>query len=109
LTVPRFRMIAAAEAISWLVLIAATVAKRGFGVEDATAVIGPIHGVIVLAYVAGVAFLREELGWSGRQTLFALVATVIPFGTFRVVRDAESSSEGNAAEVDAQERATGVP
>lgn len=89
MTVPRFRMIAAAEAVSWLVLIVATVAKRGFGVEDATAVIGPIHGVIVLAYVAGVAFLREELGWSGRQTVLALVATVIPFGTFRVMRDVE--------------------
>jgi integral membrane protein len=91
LTVARFRMIAAAEAVSWLVLIVATVAKHGFGVEGATTVIGPIHGVIVLAYVAGVAFLREELHWSGRQTLLALVATVIPFGTFRVVRDVDLS------------------
>jgi integral membrane protein len=89
LTVARFRMIAAAEAISWLVLIVATVAKRGFGVEGATTVIGPVHGVIVLVYLAGVAFLREELDWSGRRTLLALVATVIPFGTFRVVRDVE--------------------
>jgi integral membrane protein len=95
LTVARFRMIAAAEAVSWLVLIVATVAKRGFGVEDATAVIGPIHGVIVLAYVAGVAFLREELGWSGRQTLLALVATVIPFGTFRVLKDLDNETPVN--------------
>jgi integral membrane protein len=93
LTIARFRLIAAAEAISWLVLIVATVAKRGFDVEEATSVIGPIHGVIVLVYVAGVAILREELGWSGRRTLLALVATVIPFGTFGVVRDLETDTE----------------
>ena len=39
MTVARFRMIAAAEAVSWLVLIVATVAKHGFGVEGATTVI----------------------------------------------------------------------
>ena len=95
MTIARFRLIAAAEAISWLVLIVATVAKRGFDVEEATSVIGPIHGVIVLVYVAGVAFLREELGWSGRRTLLALVATVIPFGTFRVVRNLETDAEND--------------
>ena len=95
MTVARFRLIAAAEGVSWLVLIVATVARHGFGVEGATAVIGPIHGVIVLAYVAGVAFLREELGWSGRQTLLALVATVIPLGTFRVLRDLDRDSDSD--------------
>jgi integral membrane protein len=93
LTVARFRLIATAEAVSWLVLIVATVAKHGFGVEGATTVIGPIHGVIVLAYLAGVAFLREDVGWSGRQTLLAIAATVIPLGTFRVVRDVERDLE----------------
>jgi integral membrane protein len=97
LTVARFRLIAAAEAVSWLVLIVATVAKHGFGVEGATTVIGPIHGVIVLVYLAGVAFLREELGWSGRQTVLALVATVIPFGTFRVLKDIDRDLDSESA------------
>jgi integral membrane protein len=98
LTVARFRLIAIAEGVSWLVLIAATVAKHGFGVEDATAVIGPIHGVIVLAYLAGVAFLREELDWSGRRTLLAIAATIIPFGTFRVLKDLDDEARVSSAE-----------
>jgi integral membrane protein len=92
LTVSRFRLIAVAEAITWLVLIAATVAKHGFGVAGATNVIGPVHGVVVLAYLAGVGMLREELEWSSRRTLFAVVATVIPLGTMVVAGDVDSRS-----------------
>lgn len=85
MTVPRFRLVAFAEAVTWLVLIAAVVAKRGFGVEGATTVIGPVHGVVFLAYLASVAFLREELNWSGRRALVAVAAAIVPLGAFLVV------------------------
>ncbi len=91
MTVARFRLIAVAEAVTWLALIAATVARHGFGVEGATTAIGPVHGVIVLAYFAGVGLLREQLEWSSRRTLAAVVATVVPFGTLFVVRQVSES------------------
>src|SRR5918994_259548 len=83
--IARFRLIALAEAVSWLALIAATVAKRAFDVEEATAVIGPIHGVIFLVYLAAVVFLREELGWPLKRTAVAIAAAVIPLGAYLIV------------------------
>jgi integral membrane protein len=85
MTVPVFRVVSIAEAVSWLVLIAATIAKRAFDVHEATAVIGPIHGVIFLAYAACVVFLREELDWSLGRTAVAIVASVIPLGAYLIV------------------------
>ena len=83
--IARFRLIALAEAVTWLVLIAATVAKRAFDVEEATAVIGPIHGVIFLVYLAAVMYLREDLGWSLKRTVVAIAAAVIPLGAYLIV------------------------
>jgi integral membrane protein len=85
MTVTRFRLVAVAEAVTWLVMIGAVVAKRIVGVDGATAVIGPVHGLVFLAYLASVGFLREELGWSGRRTLAAIGAAVVPLGTYLLV------------------------
>jgi len=84
-TVARFRLVALAETMSWLVMLAAVVAKRLFDVDDATATIGPVHGVVFLVYLVGVVLLREELDWSGRRTVGAVVAAVIPLGAYLVV------------------------
>jgi integral membrane protein len=84
-TIRRFRIIALAETISWLVMLAAVVAKRVFSVEAATAAIGPIHGVVFLVYLTGVVFLREELDWSGRRTVVAVLAAVVPLGAYLIV------------------------
>jgi integral membrane protein len=84
-TVSRFRLIALAETISWLAMLAAVVAKRVFDVDDATATIGPVHGVVFLLYLTGVVFLREELDWSGRRTFGAVAAAVVPFGAYVIV------------------------
>jgi integral membrane protein len=85
MTVARFRVLAAVEAVTWMVMIGAVVAKRGFGVEQATALIGPVHGIVFLAYLAGVVFLREELQWSFGRTTLAIVAAVIPAGAYLIV------------------------
>lgn len=85
MTVARFRIVALAESISWLALIVAMVLKRAFDVEGATELVGPIHGILFLVYVAAVAFLREELDWSLRRTVVAIVAAVVPLGAAIVV------------------------
>ncbi len=83
--IARFRLVALAEAISWVALIIATVAKRGFGVEGATEILGPIHGVVFLAYLAAVVFLREDLGWSLKRTMIAVAAALVPMGAYFIV------------------------
>lgn len=80
-----FRLAAIVEAFTWVVLIFAAIAKRAWGVEWATAVVGPIHGIAVLVYYAGVSLLREDLGWSVRRTLAALLAALVPLGTWLIV------------------------
>jgi integral membrane protein len=80
------RVVAIAEAVSYLCLLGAVVAKRVFDQPGGVSVIGPVHGVLFLAYFALVIFVREERGWSIRETLTALVAAVVPFGGYVVER-----------------------
>lgn len=80
------RIIAIFEAVSYLALLGAVVAKRVFDQPGGVSVIGPIHGVIFLAYVAAVIFAREERRWDGLTTLACIVASVIPFGGYVVER-----------------------
>jgi integral membrane protein len=62
------------------------VAKRTLDAHELVAVIGPIHRVIFLAYVALAFYVREQLGWNGWTTLMVIVAAVIPFGGLIVER-----------------------
>ncbi len=53
---------------------------------DLAGVTGPIHGIAFLGYVAAVLIERANYGWGARETAIALVASIIPFGTFYVER-----------------------
>ena len=74
------RAIALAEAVTYLALLAAVVAKRGFGEPAGVSLVGPIHGVVFLAYFAAVIFAREDHGWGAGRTVALLLAAVIPLG-----------------------------
>lgn len=81
-----FRRIAVVEAVSYLALVGASVAKRAFDVQGLVPIVGPIHGVIFLAYLAAVFLVREELGWEVGHTLLVLGAAIIPLGGFYAER-----------------------
>jgi len=79
------RYLALAEATSFIALLIATYFKRvreegELGVQ----ILGPIHGLLFIAYVAYAFHARGELGWSGRMTFWILVAAVVPFGGYVV-------------------------
>jgi len=88
---PKFRMVALAEAVSYLALLTAAIVKRGFDGPDLVSVLGPIHGILFLAYFVLTLLVREEQGWSAWQTIVVLVASALPFGAFvvnsRMVRE----------------------
>lgn len=86
MTLSWIRIIAVAEAASYIALLVAVVAKRLFDQPGGVTVIGPIHGVVFLAYVAAVIFAREERKWDGLTTLACIAAAVIPFGGYLVER-----------------------
>jgi integral membrane protein len=81
-----FRIVALAEATSFLLLLAATYVKYGHDEEAGVQVLGPIHGLLFVAYVLLAVRLAIQLGWSGRTTALVLLGAVVPFGGFVVDR-----------------------
>ena len=81
-----FRIIAVVEAISYLMLLVAVLFKHVYGHPIGVAIIGPLHGLVFLAYFMGVLFVREEQGWGLVRVLEVLIAAVIPLGAFWVER-----------------------
>jgi len=73
---------ATAEAITWGALLVGMAVKYvGSGSERGVQVFGPIHGVVVLGYVAITVLAAIHLAWGGRTVALALLASVPPFGT----------------------------
>lgn len=81
-----FRYVALAEATTFLVLLVAAVVKRTDGNELGVQVLGPIHGLLFIAYVVMALQLRSECGWTAKQTFWILVGAVLPFGGYVVDR-----------------------
>lgn len=86
MTLRNFRYVALAEATSFLALLVATYVKRvGDGSEIGVQILGPIHGLLFVAYVIIALRLRvEEIGWTNKQTFWILVGAVLPFGGYVV-------------------------
>lgn len=89
-----FKVVAVAEAVSYLVLLGASVAKHVFDMPGAVPIMGPIHGLIFLTYLWLALLVRDQLGWRLSTTLTVVVAAVIPLGGLyverRVLADATS-------------------
>ncbi len=92
----KFRTVALLEAISYLALLVATFVKRVIEGPDLVPVLGPIHGILFLAYLLLTLLVREEQGWSAGQTILVLFASAVPFGAFfvnsRMVHDPAPSA-----------------
>jgi integral membrane protein len=84
MTIRNFRYLALAEAISFLILIVFSVIKNTGGTEVGVSVMGPIHGLLFIGYIAMAAALRSPAGWSNKVTFWILVGAVLPFGGFVV-------------------------
>lgn len=85
-----FRVVAFAEALSWLGLLIGMYVKY---VPEATElgvrIFGPIHGAIFVMYLLVALTARAAFGWSWRVSAWALVCAVPPFATalFEVAAD----------------------
>jgi integral membrane protein len=81
-----FRAVALTEATSFLLLLVASVLKRTADAEIGVTILGPIHGVLFVAYVLIALNLKAEEGWSAKETGLILLGAVIPFGGYAVDR-----------------------
>lgn len=74
------KVVALIEAVSFLLLLVATVVKRTGGTEAGVKLLGPVHGVLFLLYVVLVIRLAFEEGWRLTRTLLTLLCAVLPLG-----------------------------
>ncbi len=81
-----FRMLAVAEAVSWLLLIPATIVKYMTGQAGGVQLLGSVHGALFVAYVLLALFLWRKNEWSNRVLAIVLVDSVLPTGGFWVAR-----------------------
>ncbi|MEY2513731.1 MAG: hypothetical protein QOJ89_1089, partial [bacterium] len=66
---------------SFLILLTCSFAAR-----DGVPIMGPIHGMLFLAYLAFVVMVRDDARWTTKQTLLVVLGAVLPFGGFVVDR-----------------------
>jgi len=77
------RTLAWLEGISFLLILCVTMPLKYFYAMPApNLVIGMIHGVLFLAYCVYVILVRYEKKWNISVTCWALIASLLPFGTF---------------------------
>jgi integral membrane protein len=77
----RFRAVAVAEAISWAGLLLGMFFKYAMGNAIGVHIFGSVHGVVFIAYVVLSLLARKALSWDNRTTVWALVASIPPFGS----------------------------
>jgi integral membrane protein len=78
-----FRMIGLAEGSSFLTLLFIAMPMKYFmGMPEVVKVVGSIHGALFVLYVGLLATIHFRQRWSSMFSLYALVASIIPFGTF---------------------------
>ena len=89
-------MIALAEGTSFVILLfIAMPMKYMMGMPRAVRVVGSIHGLLFLLYVAQLARLRTSYQWDNRFPLQAFIASILPFGTFlfdKYLREKEAAT-----------------
>lgn len=77
-----FRYIAVVEATTFLALLIASYLKRAHDEPIGVEILGPIHGILFLAYVFVALGIREQMRWSTRTTALVLLGAVVPFGGY---------------------------
>ena len=85
-TIKTFRYVALAEAISFLILLAFVVVKYSADAPGGVQVMGPIHGMLFIAYVVIALAVSRPARWTTQQTICVLIGAVLPFGGFVVDR-----------------------
>jgi len=85
-SIKTMRVVALLEATSFLALLVASILKRTADAEIGVTVLGPVHGLLFIAYVLLALGLRPDMGWSTKTTLLVLLGAVLPFGGYVVDR-----------------------
>ena len=79
----RFLWVARLEGASLLLLLAVSMPlKYLYDIHSPNRIIGMIHGILFIWYVLLLYWVVDEKKWKGRVIFLALLASILPFGTF---------------------------
>jgi integral membrane protein len=79
----QLRLIAFLEGSSFLALLfIAMPLKYLAGLPLAVRIVGSVHGLLFLMFMAALYRARRERHWPLRRSLLAFVSSIVPFGTF---------------------------
>jgi integral membrane protein len=76
-----YGFLAAAEMVTWALLIISMVIKYGVGPEIYVRIFGMVHGVVFIAYGLVTLFVWANERWSVARGVLGLFSAVIPFAT----------------------------
>lgn len=76
-----YGFLAAAEMVTWALLIIAMVIKYGVGPEIYVRIFGMFHGVVFIAYGLVTIFVWANERWSASRGILGLATAIIPFAT----------------------------
>lgn len=76
-----YRILSIAEAITWTLLIAALIARYGFGIDQFVFPAGFTHGFVFLSYGAAAIIVGLNQRWPLGRIAFAVLTAIIPFAT----------------------------
>jgi|LauGreDrversion4_2_1035121.scaffolds.fasta_scaffold01975_3 integral membrane protein len=85
MTTQTFKKLAIAEGISFLIILGITMPLKYImnnGMPNK--IVGMIHGALFIYYCIAVIIVKDKFRWDFKKTVIALIASVIPFGTFYV-------------------------
>ncbi len=79
----RFRLTGIVEGISFLLLLFIAMPLKYFAdLPEAVKYTGWVHGLLFIAYLLALVQVKIVQQWSLKKTIIALIASLIPFGTF---------------------------
>jgi integral membrane protein len=82
-TVQSLRLLAFWEGTSLLLILFVTMPLKYLaGMPQPNLIVGMAHGILFIGYIALVLLARAEYGMSLKDTFWAMLASVLPFGTF---------------------------
>ena len=84
-SISTFRIVSFLEGMSYILLLFVAVPIK-YMAGDSTYVkaLGMPHGILFLLYILMALFIRSRMKWGFKTTLFVLIASLLPFGTFYV-------------------------
>lgn len=80
-----FKIISLLEGLSYLLLLFVAVPIKYIGNNDVfVKALGMPHGMLFLAYIVGVFLVCSQPKWNKKIIFYALLASILPFGTFYI-------------------------